>query len=274
MKTIILVILLISVNLFAFGGGHDSLTFDGEVYIKPPQKSDCTIRILGWNNLKVTSYKIVQSTSCGEVFTEKKEEKHFVEEEMDVPPGSEISTAVSGHALIQLDDGSTILLREKTKIVIDENFCHKNKLIKLFTGSIWQNIKKIVSGSSYEVSVGRYVAGVRGTQFEVTEEDGKSEVKVYEGTVEVTPIMNDNANQMVIKEYEKIINDMETGIITPDEYSEKIIRISEIMEGSRQFPSVMVYEGNMVNITFEVSSPMTIPAENNKWFEDPKYFKK
>jgi hypothetical protein len=278
MKTtsIILFLLAVTIKSFAFGGGHDSLLFDGAVNYKFPKNADCKIKLSNWRNVTITSYTIEKTTSCGEVFTEKKEKKYFVDTEMDVPEGSQISTDLNGFAVIRLDDGSFITLGHSTKIVIDESFCHKNRIIKLFSGSIWQNIKKMFEDDpGYLISTERATMGVRGTQFsvEIIEENGNKHdvVKVYEGKVEVTPILNDETNKLVIKAYEKLIEDMQSGKITADEYSNKIIKMNEIMEGSRQFPSVMVEAGNMVEVTYEVSEIKTIPADNDKWFEDPKF---
>ena len=197
---------------------------------------------------------------------------NVVDKEMEVPPGSDIITGPDGFARVELWDGSVLLISPNSVVKIDADFCDKYGL-KLLKGTIYNKIKKILGGGGYEVSTERAAIGVRGTEFEVTIENDITIVKVYESKVEVTPIMNDGSNKLVIKAYEKLIEDMQSGKITAEEYSNKIIKMNEIMEGSRKFPSVMVEAGKMVEVTFEVSEVKDIPADNDKWFEDQKFNK-
>ena len=269
---VFLLMMFTSINIYSFGGGHDSLLFDGSVNYELPKNADCKIKITAVNKVEIKTYKLVKSTSCGEVFTDKTEVTNVVDKEMEVPPGSDIITGPDGFARVELWDGSVLLISPNSVVKIDADFCDKYGL-KLLKGTIYKKIKKILGGGGYEVSTERAAIGVRGTEFEVTIENDITIVKVYESKVEVTPIMNDGSNKLVIKAYEKLIEDMQSGKITAEEYSNKIIKMNEIMEGSRKFPSVMVEAGKMVEVTFEVSEVKDIPADNDKWFEDQKFNK-
>lgn len=273
MKTILIIFILLAVSIksFAFSGGHDSLLFDGSDNLEIPKKSGCTIKLTVFNSVEITSFSLVKTLACGEVTYEKQSVKNIVHKDMDIPVGSEISTGPDGFARIDLEDGSRILMDNNSKITIEDDFCIRHPLIRFHRGSVWTSIKKLLGAKSYEVLTDRAIVGVRGTEFELSAKNDNITVKVYESKVEITPVMNDETNKMVIKTYEQLIDDMQTGKITAEEFSEKSIRLTEIMEGGRQFPSVMVETGNMVDVTFEVSTPEPIPADNNRWFEDPRY---
>lgn len=268
--TIILFLLTLTLKSFAFGGGHDSLLFDGAVNYELPKNADCKIKITAVNKVEIKTYKLVKSTACGELFTDKIEAVNVVDKEMEVPPGSDIITGPDGSARVELWDGSVLLISPNSVVKIDADFCDKYGL-KLLKGSIYNKIKGLLGGGGYEVSTERAAIGVRGTEFEVTVENDITVVKVYESKVEVTPIMNDGSNKLVLKAYEKLIGDMQSGKITMDEYIEKTTKMNEIMEGSRKFPSVIVEAGKMVEVTYEVSEVREIPSDNDKWFEDPKF---
>lgn len=271
MKSIILILLILSVNVFAYIGGHDSLTFDGEIYIEPPKTADCYLKITTFNQVVIKTHKLVKSTACGEEFSEKVTVEHVVNKEVNVPLGSDITTGPDGFAVVELWDESKLIIGPNSTVNIGEEFCDNYGFKLIGSGLTWTKIKKFFGGKGYEFSTERHTAGVRGTEFEIIETPDKSIVRVFEGKVEVKPRKTDKTIDDLKKGYEKLIEDMQAGKISPDEYSEKIIRLNEIMEGSGKFPSVMVEAGYMVTVTYEVSDPEPIPTDYNKWFEDPKF---
>lgn len=275
MKTTLIILFLLAVTIksFAFGGGHDSLLFDGAVNYEFPKNADCKIKLtfVELGGIEVTKFTTEVLEICGEISKEIKTEKVIMTKPGEIPLGSQIVTGPNGYAEIEIWDGGLIRIAPNSTIRITNDFCDKRNLIQKTTSRVWHSIKNLLGGGGYEVTTNGAVGGVRGTEFEVITEKDKTIFKVYEGKVEVTPILNDETNKLVIKAYEKFIEDMQSGKITADEYSNKIIKMNEIMEGSRQFPSVMVEAGNMVEVTYEVSEIKTIPADNDKWFEDPKF---
>lgn len=276
MKTISIILFLFAVTIksFAFGGGHDSLLFDGTVNYEFQKNADCKVKLSfiergGIEVIKITSEVL---EICGEIDKEIKKEKIIMTKPGEIPIGSEITTGPDNYAEIELWDESIIRIAPNSTIKITDDFCDKRNLIQKGASKVWHKIKTLLRGSGYEVlCVERTIIGVRGTEFEVINDNDKTTIKVYEGKVEVTPKMNDETNKLLIKAYEYLIKDMESGKITIDEYSEKSAKWTEIMEGSRQFPSVMVEAGNMVEVTFEVSEIKSIPADNDNWFNDPKF---
>jgi len=277
MKTISIILFLLAVTLksLAFGGGHDSLLFDGTVNYELPKNADCKIKLtfVELGGIEVTKFTTEVLEICGEISKEIKTEKVLMTKPGEIPLGSEIVTGPNGYAEIEIWDGGLIRIAPNSTIRITNDFCDKRSLIQKTKSKVWHKVKNLLWGGGYEAVTGVGAVGARGTEFEVIVENGLTIVKVYEGKVEVTPILNDETNKLVIKAYEKLIEDMQSGKITMDEYVEKTIKMNEIMEGSRQFPKVMVEAGNMVDVTFEVSEIKTIPADNDKWFMDSKFNK-
>lgn len=274
MKTIPIILFLMAVTLksFSFGGGHDSLLYDGTVNYELPKNADCKIKLTFVEvGIEVTKFSTEVLEVCGEVSKEIKTEKVTMTKPGEIPLGSEIVTGPNSYAEVELWDGGIIRIAPNSTIKITNDFCDKRSLIQKTTSRVWHKVKNLLGGGGYEVNASGVIAGARGTEFEVITDKDKTIIKVYESKVEATPIMNDESNKLVIKAYEKLIEDMQSGKITMEEYIEKTTKMTEIMEGSRKFPSVMVEAGNMVEVTYEVSEIKTIPADNDRWFEDPKF---
>jgi hypothetical protein len=274
MKTISIILFLLTIAFknFAFGGGHDSLLFDGAVSHELPKNADCKIKLTFVEvGIEVTKFTTEVLEICGEVNKEIKTEKVIMTKPGEIPLGSEIVTGPNTYAELELWDGGIIRIAPNSTIRITSDFCDNRNLIQKTTSKVWHRIKNLLGGGGYEVTTNGAVGGVRGTEFEVITENDKTIFKVYEGKVEVTPILNDATNKLVIKAYEKLIEDMQSGKITMEEYTEKIIEMNEIMEGSRQFPGVMIEAGNMVEVTYQVSEIKTIPTDEDRWFVDSKF---
>ena len=189
----------------------------------------------------------------------------------EIPLGSEITTGPDSYAEIELWDGGLIRIAPNSTVKISGDFCDKRTLIQKAGSKVWHKIKNLLGGGGYESVTERCAVGVRGTEFEIYGDKNLTTVKVYEGKVEVTPLINEDANKLVLKSYEKLMEDMQSGKISMEEYTEKITAMNDILEGNRQFPVVMIEAGYMTDVTFEVSEIKTIPSDNYKWFEDPKF---
>lgn len=275
MKIIKLFLLLLAAQaqVFSFGGGYDSLLFDGSVKQVLPEKSDCTVKLTYvTKSVDVIKYIPGSYDVCGISGTEVKTEKVTMTKPGDIESGSEIVTGAESFAEVELDDGSILRIAPNSSVKISDDYC-TNRTLRQKAGSIWHKVKKLLGSKSYEVTTNGANCGVRGTEFEVIVNGNNTEFKVFEGSVEITPVMNDESNKALIKAYEQMIKDMETGKITANEFTEKSAGWTEIMEGSRQFPKVLVEAGNMVSVTFEVSKPESIPGGETHWFDDSNFIK-
>lgn len=273
-----LLLVFAAVNIYSFGGGHDSLLFDGanEVQIiQSPPDENCNIKVT-----KVTGFVLGTRTVreiyevCGQKDTINRTESAAQLKEGDyIVKKEEIKTGEDGYVKMELNDGSVIVLGPNSSIYIDEDMCETARTFVRFRfGSLWTKIKKLLGGGKFEVSTERACACVRGTEFSV-ESDGKRDiVRVYESTVEVKMNLNTGELEKSGGDIEKVTKDYQDGKITLEEYMAKVQEFSgkmnEMTESSMN--GTMVDAGFMVTVTDKVSTPEPLPAGDTKWFENAK----
>ncbi|HWA05959.1 MAG TPA: FecR domain-containing protein [Ignavibacteria bacterium] len=262
-----------------FGGVHDSLLFDGSSEVKTFENvfdDDCDIKVT-----KVSGFVVGAKTVrdiyqiCGEWDTINRVETAAQLKEGDkIMKRQEIKTGDDGFIRMELKDGSVIAAGPNSSIFIDEIMCETARtLVKVKTGSIWTKIKKLLGGGKFEVSTENGGGGVRGTEFTYEVSGDKDIVKVYEGSFEVFPPKNMSSIENMYKEMEKLQKEFEAGKITMEEYSK---RMAELADATKQhadeFNPVMVEAGFMFTMSKSGSGgkPEPIPADDNKWFEDPR----
>ena len=106
-----------------------------------------------------------------------------------LPAGTHIRTGPDGQAEIELADGSTLVVRDRSSIQLSGIQRQKEKKTSLliFFGRVWNKITRAVGKQArYEVHTPVLVAGVRGTQFEAgVGDDGSVRIVVADGVVEV-----------------------------------------------------------------------------------------
>ena len=102
-------------------------------------------------------------------------------ETVQVPPGGRLEIAVANGTVIRLGENSRLLLG--TAPPAGGRFS-----ARLFVGSLWTKVHKLLASETFHVETENAVAGVRGTEFRVEAAGpGGSDdlVRVYEGAVEV-----------------------------------------------------------------------------------------
>jgi hypothetical protein len=102
-----------------------------------------------------------------------------------LPPNTEVNTA-DGRLLLRLGDGSDILVRPHTRIVLQEPETSAWRYLQLLVGRIHTQIQKHMGGTPpVQIGTPSAVISVRGTQFDVeVDRRGFTEVDVQEGVVE------------------------------------------------------------------------------------------
>ncbi len=101
--------------------------------------------------------------------------------------------------------GSVIRILEKSTVVMKELLkdLKTNKEISEFyveNGKIFSKVsRKLVEGEKFMVTTPTSVAGVRGTEFLVEEESGKSKISCVEGTVAVKEAEKDDAEYVLVE---------------------------------------------------------------------------
>ncbi len=103
-----------------------------------------------------------------------------------LPAGSTIETA-KGSILLDLQDGSQVLVKAHSRAVLKAPSQYKGYSLELFLGKVLAKIqKRIGNAPSFKMGTPTAVITVRGTRFLVdVNKKQKTTVEVYEGVVEV-----------------------------------------------------------------------------------------
>jgi len=103
-----------------------------------------------------------------------------------LPPGTVLDTG-GGRLLLQLADGSQVLIRAHTRLMVQQPTPSDRGYFQLLLGRIRATINKRTGGAPpFELGTPSAVIAVRGTQFEVeVNQRQETEVDVFEGLVEV-----------------------------------------------------------------------------------------
>ena len=103
-----------------------------------------------------------------------------------LPPETEINTD-DGRLLLSLSDGSDILVRSHTRLLVQQPEINGWRYLQLLIGRIHAQIQKHLGGTPpFQIGTPSAVIGVRGTRFDVeVDRRGYTEVDVEEGLVEL-----------------------------------------------------------------------------------------
>lgn len=110
-----------------------------------------------------------------------------------LPPGTVVETG-NGSLELRLEDGSDLLVKPHTRLVLDSPLDSKKDYLSLIIGRIVAKVRKRVGNTpSFRLSTPTAVITVRGTRFAVqVNKRRKTIVDVYEGLVEVAGLGADD----------------------------------------------------------------------------------
>lgn len=105
---------------------------------------------------------------------------------MALPAETTIETA-KGSVILTLADGSQVLVKSKTRLVLKSPESSEGRFLQMFLGEILANIKKRLGETPpFRMGTPSAVITVRGTRFSVqVDKKGRTTVQVSEGVVEV-----------------------------------------------------------------------------------------
>lgn len=105
---------------------------------------------------------------------------------MVLPAETTIETA-KGSIILLLADGSQVLVKSKTRLVLKSPASGEGHFLQMFLGEILANIKKRMGETPpFRLGTPSAVITVRGTRFSVqVDKKGRTTVQVFEGVVEV-----------------------------------------------------------------------------------------
>lgn len=260
---------------------NDSLLFDGDfgsLQIRS-HSDDCFVKIKyakGKNKGVKRDAKIVNNCSGKVIDTVYNKVSGQLKEGDILYPGEEISTGDDGVVEVELLDGSFIRMAPNTIINITDGFCNARSVTQR-QGNSYYRINKILGVKAFDCITRKVVLKDNGTEFTVSVNDDMDVVKVYEGSVEVKLVGTEKIKSIdeVAKESDKLTEDYKSGKITMEEYLKKSQEYLALMQGKAtdMRKSVMVEAGFMVTAADKISEPESIPADDDKWFEDSKFYK-
>lgn len=107
-----------------------------------------------------------------------------------VLPAETVIETNKGSIVLHLQDGSQLLVKPNSRIVLKEPASSEGHFFDLLLGKILAKVKKRLSDTpSFKMGTPTAVITVRGTQFQVEfSKKGTTSVEVYEGLVEVSGI--------------------------------------------------------------------------------------
>lgn len=132
-----------------------------------------------------------------------------------LPPESTVNTD-EGRLLLKLADGSDVLVRPHTKLVLKEPETNGWKYLQMTVGRIRTSIQKRMGGKpGFQIGTPSAVISVRGTRFDVeVDRRGFTEVDVDEGVVEMESQNGLGESVLITAGFSSRVG-METGPETP-----------------------------------------------------------
>jgi hypothetical protein len=132
-----------------------------------------------------------------------------------LPPDSTVNTD-EGRLLLKLSDGSDVLVRPHTKLLLKQPEASGWKYFQLMLGRIRTQIQKRTGGSpAFQIGTPSAVISVRGTKFDVeVDRRGFTEVDVDEGVVELEAVTGRGESVLITAGFSSRVG-METGPEVP-----------------------------------------------------------
>src|SRR6266853_2867898 len=132
-----------------------------------------------------------------------------------LPPDTTVNTD-DGSLLLRLTDGSDILVRPHTKLVLKQPETSGWKYFQILVGRVRTSIQKHLGGTpAFQIGTPSAVISVRGTKFDVeVDRRGFTEVDVTEGVVELEGLSGRGESVMITAGFSSRVG-METGPEVP-----------------------------------------------------------
>ena len=117
---------------------------------------------------------------------------------IELEPETSIETG-NGSLLLDLSDGSQVLVKSKTRVVLKSPETGPRYYLELLVGKVLTKIQKRLSNApSFRMGTPTAVITVRGTRFEVeVNKENRTFVEVYEGVVEVLGMRSGTAPVLI-----------------------------------------------------------------------------
>ena len=148
----------------------------------------------------------------------------------DVEAGSEVKTDTKSYIFIQFGETSVVKMQENSTLKIGKLISVNNMDLHLEQGQVLSKINKLGKGESFSIMTPTTVASVRGTQFSVSYGEGRTDISVAQGRVNVGVKKETAADLKETVESDYIeVKDVDAGKTA---YVDKIADVNEKKAGS------------------------------------------
>jgi len=187
--TITLTGVLSSLKIKLINGGHFEIN-NGEQTVQIPVENSEIFSKYDWDLFNQEKVELKDSGAkfsdlSGQVRIRPDIDKrgwHNLKPGEAIPFGTHISTGAASSVVIILPDGVKFFLEPNTEIVINEP-SEKTSHSQILYGSMKVTVEKKIQDESLEIDMDQAVIEISGTTLLLEEMDGKSTLKVIEGTV-------------------------------------------------------------------------------------------
>lgn len=155
----------------------------------------------------------------GDVFVDRGTEQISAEFGMELFEGDLVQTERSSLAILELDHGRTVKLREDSSLLLED--LSRKTSVELKSGSVFSKVDRLMNGQ-FNVHTESVVAGVRGTEFfmafgETIDEKADLWLCVNEGKVEVS--LTESGESVLVNEGEGINIPGSATLTKPEAYA-------------------------------------------------------
>lgn len=113
-----------------------------------------------------------------------------------------VKTGLDSSAILSFADMSTFVMKPSSEVILSSP-TQKESKIKLAAGSIWVNVKKMVTDGTMEIEMSQAVAGIKGTNITCSSNPGEDRIQVLRGLAEI--LIKETRERISLKEGEELI---------------------------------------------------------------------
>ncbi len=278
---------MISSNLYSssktiagiYGGGHDSLLFDGTSSSADYLREECNMKVTSvkgevWGNILTSEIFNV----CGETDTIYKITYGKVKVGDILVSEDFVRTKDFSTVELELKDGKRVWLGPATEFQMGRDYCMGGGIANLFSGSV--HVKGGKEGNLY-VATAQSMVHITKTEFSVeTTKDGEITtdlIRMYEGSVTFGLNMQNKdlskKNDNKEAEIKKLTKDFQAGRVSIEEFTKKMMEFQGNITASIEAITVNAgFQSRVVGMD-NPTEPVPIESTGNEWFDDVNFKK-
>ncbi len=256
-----------------FGGGHDSLIFDGTSSSANYLREECNMKVTSvkgevWGNILTSEiFKVCGETDTIYKITYGKVKAGDILVSEDFVRTKDFSTVE-----LELKDGKQVWLGPATEFQMGRDYCMGSGIANLFSGSI--HVKGGKEGNLY-VATAQSMVHITKTELSVeSTKEGEITtdlIRMYEGTV--TFGLNTGNKDLTKKndkkeaEIKKLTEDFQAGKVSIEEFTKKMMEFQGNITASIEAITVNAgFQSKIVGLE-KPTEPESFDTNDNRWWE-------